>query len=55
MMINYEMLFYRLLDYIVDEVGIDAEEALDNIGIENLHEKDEIIMNFEEVEEERAE
>lgn len=54
-MINYEILFYRLLDYVIDEVGVDVEEALDNIGVENSHEQDEIITNFEKFEEERAE
>lgn len=47
-MINYEVLFYRLLDYMVNEVGIDVEETLNNIGVENLHEQEEIIMNFED-------
>lgn len=47
-MIDYEVLFYRLLDYMVHEVGIDIETTLDEIGINNFHEQDEIISNFED-------
>jgi hypothetical protein len=48
---DYEMLFYRLLDYMVNEMGMDAHETLDNIGVKNLHEQDEIIENLFEEEE----
>lgn len=50
-MINYETLFYRLLDYAVHEVGLDIEVTLNEIGVENLHEQEEIINNFEDTEE----
>jgi hypothetical protein len=54
-MIDYEVLFYRLLDYMVNEVGVDIEVTLDNIGIENFHEQEEIISNFEDVDDEEEE
>ena len=50
-MMNYETLFYRLLDYAVHEVGLDIEVTLNEIGVENLHEQEEIINNFEDIEE----
>lgn len=50
-MIDYEMLFYRLLEYVVNEMGMDAHDTLDNINVQNLHEQDEIITNLFEEEE----
>ena len=54
-MIDYEVLFYRLLDYMVHEVGVDVEVTLDEIGVQNLREQEEIISNFEDVGEENEE
>ena len=51
-MIDYEVLFYRLLGYVVNEVGMDVEETLDEIGVQNLHEQEEIISSFEDSDEE---
>ena len=50
-MIDYEVLFYRLLGFVVNEMGMDANDMLDNIGVQNLHEQDEIITNLFEEEE----
>ena len=46
-MIDYEVLFYRLFGYVVNEMGTDAHDVLDDINVQNLHEQDEIIMNLE--------
>ena len=54
-MIDYEVLFYRLLDYMVHEVGVDAEETLNEIGVQDFHEQEEIISNFKDIDEEDEE
>ncbi len=51
-MIDYEVLFYRLLDYVVNEMGMDPHDVLDDINVQNLHEQDEIIENLFDDEEE---
>ena len=48
---DYEVLFYRLLDYVVNEMGMDVHETLDNIDVQNLYEQHEIIANLFEEEE----